>query len=267
MPHVTLYGYPTSPYVMKVACYLKYKKIPYDYVPVNPVSPVQIKFTGQRQVPVLTIGDEWRKDSTPLGIWLNENFPERNILGDSKADTQHILAIDRWISDHLITSVFRSAVDWESAWDSMRDGWLLARAVNNATPIPAFARVLWPFLVRRAKFIVDMVERLDRTESMSAMRERMRSEFLEHLGDGPFLGGRDTISLADLSAYPTIVSGYLMGMHQDVPFLRDDKVIAWCGRMQAKLPDNPLLVPDKLIEREMFWKTIKTGHKLGDQAT
>ena len=84
MADIKLYGYSTSPYVRKVACCLYYKQLPFEFVPVNPVDPSEIAFTGQTQVPVLQIGDEWRIDSTPLALWLDELFPERPCLARMK---------------------------------------------------------------------------------------------------------------------------------------------------------------------------------------
>ena len=237
---------------MKVACFLNYKQLPYTFVPVDPVNPKRIKFTGQKQVPVLSIGDEWRIDSTPIGVWLNDRFADRNILGCSDEAADKIMAIDRWVSDQLIVGRFRHAVEWENTWDSLRNGWKLARAVNDATPLKLYIRWIWPFAVRRAGFIVDMVNALDLNESIADMRQRHCDEFIKHLGDGPFLGGEQAISLADLSAYPTIVSGHLMGMHADSPLLKNEHVIAWCRRVQEELPKNPLLVPDELIERPLL---------------
>lgn len=249
MEKITLYGYPTSPYVMKVACFLSYKKLPYRFVGVNPLNPNVIKFTEQKQVPVLSIGKQWRKDSTPIGVWLNECFSDRNILGDNDEATNTIMDIDKWVSEQLIVGRFRHAVEWESTWDSLRNGWKLARAVNDATPMPGYVRAIWPFAVRKAGFIVDMVNTLDLNESIADMRQRLCDEFIEHLAGGPFLGGQQTISLADLSAYPTVVSGHLMGLHADSPMLRNTAVIDWCRRVQSELPSNPLLVPETLIER------------------
>ena len=247
MKKVTLYGYPTSPYVIKVGCFLKYKKIPFEYVPVNPVSPIEIKFTGQRQVPVLKIDQEWRKDSTHLGIWLDEIFPEKPLLGINQSDTNTILLIDKWVSDNLILGKFRAAVEWENTWDALRNGWLLSRAVNHGTKIP--------FFVKRAKFIGDMILHLNTKESISAMRLRLCDEFIQHLRSGPFLGGRQQISLADLSAYMTIISSHLMGMHGESPFLKDPQIVDWCRRVQAELPNNPLLIADILIEREHVYNS------------
>lgn len=250
MDKIRLYGYATSPYVMKVGCYLKYKQLPFDFVPVNPMSPVQIKFTGQRQVPVLSIGEEWRIESSQLGIWLDETFPEKPLLGHTLASREKILSIDDWVSDQLIPSRFRAAVEWQNSLDSIRNGWKLSRAVNEGTKIPRWVRILWPYFIRRATFIVDMVNELDVNQSFEDMWQQLYERFIEHLDEGPFLGGQSQVSLADLSAYPTIVSGYLMGMHADSPFYHCEEVIGWCRRVQAELPANPLMVPDRLIERQ-----------------
>ena len=251
MEKITLYGYPTSPYVMKVGCFLNYKQLPYTFIPVDPMSPKRIKFTGQKQVPVLSIGDEWRIDSTPIGIWLNDRFADRNILGHSDEAADKIMSIDKWVSDQLIAGRFRHAVEWENTWDSLRNGWKLSRAVHNATPLKSYVRFVWPFGLRKADFILKIVSGLDLDEPIADMRQRLCDEFVAHLADGPFLGGEQCISLADLSAYPTIVSGHLMGMHADSPMLRNQQVIEWCKRVQEELPRNPLLVPDELIERPL----------------
>jgi hypothetical protein len=66
----------------------------------------------------------------------------------------------------------------------------------------------------------------------------------------PFLGGRQHISLADLSAYMTLISSHLMGMHEESPFLKEPQIVDWCRRVQTELPNNPLLIADILIKRE-----------------
>ncbi len=86
MPDIKLYGYSTSPYVRKVGCCLHYKELSFEFVPVNPTDPREIAFTGQTQVPVLKIDDEWRSDSTPLAMWLDELFPEKPLLGNTQKE-------------------------------------------------------------------------------------------------------------------------------------------------------------------------------------
>ena len=63
-PPIKLYGYATSPYVRKTGAFLYYKKLPFTYVPVSPFATEDTlgKFGGT-QVPVLEIGDEWRRES------------------------------------------------------------------------------------------------------------------------------------------------------------------------------------------------------------
>jgi len=252
MPSIQLFSYPTSPYAQKVGCYLKYKRLDFKLIPVNPLTNDQIAFTRQRQVPVLQIGDEWRKDSSALGIWLNDLYPERPILPSDEAARAAILDIDDWISQSLITSVFRYAVEWQNLWYSITNGWRLSRAVSNGTKLPRYVRLIWPFGIKRAPFIVKMVNALDLSESIPQMNRRLQQEFLEHLGDGPFLGSQPQVSLADLSAFPPIASGWFMGMKTKQSLLEHPEIRAWAKRIHAELPANPLLVPDKLLKRSVL---------------
>ena len=248
---VQLYGYATSPFVVKVGAFLKHKQIPFEFVPVNPVHPTRKlrQFPGQRKVPVLTIDGEWRANSTPLGVWLEEVFPEHPILGRTPQDTDHILEIDRWVTDQLLMGLFRQAMEWENARDAIKNGWTLARIIHDSTPIPFFVRFGWPFIVQRVGFVRRFGNRVDRSEPLPDMRDRQRRELLHHLGDGPFLGCRNRVSLADLSAYTAIVTSHLIGMQRGSNFLEDPEVLAWCRRVQTHLPTNPLVVPDHLLKR------------------
>jgi len=107
MSEIKLYGYSTSPFVRKVAACLYYKKLPFEHVPVNPVDPkASIGFTGKTQVPVLKIGEEWKTDSTPIAIWLDELYPERPLLPSEPEARADILKIDDWINHSFFPSAF-----------------------------------------------------------------------------------------------------------------------------------------------------------------
>jgi len=246
---IQLFSYPTSPYAQKVGCYLKYKQLDYKFVAVNPLNNAEIRFTRQRQVPVLQIGDQWRKDSSELGLWLDELYPQKPIMPVEQAARAKVLLIDRWISDSLIPTIFRRAVEWESSVDSILNGWKLSRAVSEATPLPRYVRLMRPWGIKRAPFIVNMVKALDLTESIPSMTARLQREFVEHLGNGPYLGGQSEPSLADLSAYPIVISGHLMGMRVKNSLLDHPTIVDWSRRVQSHLPNNPLLVPDRLLMR------------------
>jgi glutathione S-transferase len=251
MSHIQLFSYPTSPYAQKVGCYLKFKKLDFKLIAVNPMTNEQIRFTRQRQVPVLQIGDEWRKDSSELGLWLDELYPEYPMLPTGSVAQTKILEIDKWVSNALIPSVFRGAYQWQNAFNSITNGWKLSRAVSDATKLPGFVRLIWPFAVKRAPFIVNMVEQLDLTESMNDMMQRLQNEFVGHLDGGDYLGGQSEPSMADLSAFPIIVSGHLMGMRAKYFLLDTPEIKAWALRVHEYLPDNPLLVPDHLLRRRL----------------
>ena len=249
MTDIQLFSYPTSPYAQKVGCYLKYKKLDFTLIPVNPMKNAEIAFTHQKQVPVLQIGDEWRKESSELGIWLDELYPDRPILPSDETQRATVLSIDEWVSDHVIPSVFRYAVEWQNPWYSITNGWRLSRAVSDGTLLPLYVRLLWPFGVRRAPFIVDMVKQMDLSESIVEMNTRLQNEFLVHLNGGPFLGGQQTISLVDLSAFPVIMSGHFMGMKTKQSIREHPEIMEWAKLVYQDLPANPMLVPDRLLKR------------------
>lgn len=246
-PEIQLFSYPTSPYAQKVGCYLKYKQLEFELVGVNPMSNAEIAFTNQQQVPVLKIGTEWRKRSSELGFWLDELFPTRPILPNDDQSRETIVGIDNWISSAIIPSAFRYAVEWQNAWHSITNGWRLARAVNSETPLPLYAKLIWPFAVKRAPFIQHIIAQLDLSEPMSVMNSRLQKEFISHLGVGPFLGEQSHPTLADLSAFPAVASGRLMGMRRKQSLIDEPAILNWAKRVQCYLPSNPLLVADRLL--------------------
>ena len=127
---------------------MKYKKLDFELVGVNPITSAEIAFTGQKRVPVLKIGDEWRLESSELGLWLEELYPAIPIMPADEAARAEVLAVDQWVSESLIPTIFRRAVEWENPIYSIQNGWKLARAVHNASPLPWYARVLWPQIGR-----------------------------------------------------------------------------------------------------------------------
>lgn len=92
-----LYSYALSPYAGKVHAFLNFKQLPFRVHYVNPLRAAkELDFTGQHFVPVVRIGEQWRADSTPIGLWLDEVFPELPLLPEGDAERTAILAIDQW---------------------------------------------------------------------------------------------------------------------------------------------------------------------------
>jgi len=249
MSKIKLYTYPTSPYGLKVHFYLKYKQLDYSYVPVNPITNRQIWFTKQRQVPVLKIDGEWRKESSELGIWLDELYPQQPLLGQNEEEKKRILKIDQWVSHSLIPSIFRQAYEWESKQQSLSNGRRLAKVIHQATPLPKFIRYVWPYLIKRVGFIVRMMHMVDLKEAIPDMIQRLDKEFLEHLGEGPFLGGLQMPSLADLSAYPIMMFAELLGLER-TPAPENPAIIEWKHALEKHFPDKDVSTLDSLLKAQ-----------------
>lgn len=249
-PAIELFLFPTSPYAMKVECYLAYMQLDYQRVGVNPISFKQVDFTGKRQVPVLKIADEWKLDSQAIGVWLEDRFPGSFLLGSSETERTKILSLDNWVNEQLIPAMFRIVVDWPSMPIGFGNGWKLARAVNRSTPMPLWVRLMWPIFLRKARFITNMMNNLDRSVSLQDSQSKLVRDFEKQLNGGPFLGGRDQPSMVDLSAFPVIVFPYRFGLQGDANWLENTQVMSWIDAMRLRLPENPLLVDTVQLPRE-----------------
>lgn len=248
MADIKLYGYSTSPFVRKVAACLYYKKLAFEHIPVNPADPKStIGFTGKTQVPVLKIGDEWKVDSTPIALWLDECFPEHPLLPENPDERARILDIDRWLNESFLPSGFRAAIDGENDLAFKFRGWRLAALLSTHTPLPEHIRHQWPDLLRKAPFIIEMVEQLNRDESLKDMQMRLGMEMVAHLGSGPFLGESDRPTLVDLALFPQLAFPYMAGLVDKMPIDSVPPLKAWSRNVAKRLPKNPILVPDEFI--------------------
>jgi len=247
VPTIKLYGYSTSPYVRKVGCCLYHKQLPFEFVPVNPVENTQIRFTGQTQVPVLQIDEEWRLDSTPLAQWLDELFPDRPLFGRTSQEREEILAVDKWISESLIVSGFKSVYETPMNARLRAMAWRLASIVSSQTPLSDEVRNAWPQLLQSAPFIKHMLRCTGTSETASEMRDRVGLELFQYFRGGPFFAGRAEPSLLDFAIFPQLVFGYMVGLEEDLVIAKVPELRAWVERMTQCLPHNPLLVPDFMI--------------------
>lgn len=255
MTDIKLYGYSTSPFVRKVGCVLNFKKIDFEFVAVNPFDPSAIAFTEKTQVPVLKVGEEWRLDSTPLGLWLDELYPEVPILGSNEEERKKIIAADEWVSNRFIPAMFRTAIDGPDNLAAKHRAWRLAAIVNSQSPLPEKVRNAWPTVLRQAPFILSMVSELDRTQSLADMFKEITMELVALLDGGPFLAGQDQPSLADLALFPQLIFPYMVGLESELAIAKVEPIKQWFQAMRLYLPDNPLLVPDYMIvEPQLPWE-------------
>jgi glutathione S-transferase len=76
-----------------------------------------------------------------------------------------------------------------------------------------------------------MAQHMDLTESYEEMRERLFSELVGHIGDGPFMGGLDQPTMLDFAVFPQLVFSYMFGLEEQLsaasyPVLKD-----WLARV------------------------------------
>jgi len=151
----------------------------------------------------------------------------------------------------MIPHLFRVLVDWPTISTGFTNGWKLAHAVNRTTPIPLWVRWMWPLFLRKAKFIVALADSTNRHEALQFSQDKVVGDFIIRLDGGPYLGGRDHPTLADLSAFATMTFPYRFGLLGDANWFDNQLVISWIWAVQQHLPDNPFLVDDTYLPKEL----------------
>lgn len=248
---VTLYTYAMSPYAAKVHCFLLYKGIRFECFYINPLRVKQDLPVG-RQIPVVTIGDESRADSTPIGLWLDERFPELpRLLPESGEERERLLEIDGWITQRMIPRSFRFFPG--EGLDRWLNGWRLSSVMNGTARggLPLMLRAAWPVFIQRVPFVRRLLEMADDGLPQHESKRKLYQEFIAHPGDGPFLAGRATPSLPDLAAYPQFALFYLTGFRGGEDILDYPEIMSWLKRMGPYVSGTPPLVPAAVRKREL----------------
>jgi len=251
----TLYTWVMSPFAMKVHCFLLYKQVNFRCYYVNPLR-ISSQVPLGRQLPVVRIGEEYRADSTPIGVWLDEVFPEQpRLLPDDPADRDRVLAMDRWVTDRLIPITFRIPQEPGFNLDRISSGWRLSRVMSLtcAGGLPRSVRVLWPLILSLQPFLKQELAKADPHLPLDVVVQHMYDEFRELLAGGPFFGGRDTPSMADLAAFPQFLLPYLTGMPGSGYFLELVEVVEWLQRVNGHVLGSPSVLPEVARVRELDW--------------
>jgi len=244
---VTLYTYALSPFGMKVFWALVYKDIDFELVYVNPRDQNQIAFTKQRIIPVLSVGDAWKMDSRQICIWLDKLFPDKLISGKDAERRAAIAQTDQWVTDNLIALGFRSVIDREESRNTYYNGRILGRTMRKTSgAIPIGIEFIWPYFLRKRKFIQRDAAKIDPNKSLRFHRKDILNQLEARLEGTGFIANTETPSIADLSAYAFLVSGLTFGFRGGIDTLSSSIVSNWMKRMQANMPvdPKPALVPD-----------------------
>lgn len=250
MPEVKLYGYSTSPFVRKTACFLYYKKIPFVFVPVNPIDTEKtIGFTDSSSVPVLEIDGQWRRESSEHAFWLDRVFTERPLCPHEHREK--IVEVDGWINKIFLPSIFRNAIDGKLNLNARMRYWRLAAILSSHTPLPEKIRNQWPEIVSNAGFVKKMGEDMDLSEDQKAMQIRIGMELIEHIGDGSFIAGMPLPTMLDLAVFPQIIFGVMAGLEDMLVAAAHPVLKTWIKSVMEHLPENPILIPDYMIVKPL----------------
>lgn len=244
---VTLYTYATSPYGIKVYWALIFKRIEFEIVYVNPFHQKEIEFTQQRVVPVLQVGSEWRLDSTPICLWLEELFPSQSYIGVNDLERDEIKKADDWVTRNLIGSTFRSLVDPDVRLEAFSIGRNLVKILRKTSKgVPWFMQFFWSTLLKRVPFIKKDAAMTDLSKPFS----QIKSEIIDHLNQtlksSDFLAGTDQPSYADISAFAQINFATLLDADILITSASSTEINAWYKRMEAIMPEKiePILIPE-----------------------
>ncbi|MCP5057991.1 MAG: glutathione S-transferase family protein [bacterium] len=250
-PRIRLYTYAMSPFAAKVHCFLLYKRLPFECFYIHPFRVKQDLPVG-RQIPAVTIGDESRADSTPIGLWLDECFPEQpHLLPEGGDEREQLLKIDEWVSHCLIPSSFRYFPG--EGLDRWRNGWNLSRVMSKTANggLSPILRAAWPLLIKNVPFVRRLIAQADDGLPLRESKTRVYQQFIAHLADGPFLAGRDAPSLPDLAAYPQFALYYLTGFRGGDDILEFPEIMEWLVRMRPFVSGTPPLVPAAVRRQEL----------------
>ncbi len=250
-PSITLYSYAMSPYAAKVHGFLLFKRLPFRCHYVNPLRARRELPLG-RQVPVVRIGDESRADSTPIGLWLDERFPDApRLLPREGPERERLLALDAWVTQRLIPGSFRHYPG--EGVDRILNGWKLSRVMSHTANggLPWPLRFAWPWIVPRVPFVRSLLAQADDGLPLRESKRALYAEFLAHLGEGPFLAGRSTPSLPDLAAYPQFALFHAIGFRGGDEVLEHPALVDWLARMGPYLEGEPPLIPPRERRRAL----------------
>ena len=139
MPPIRVHGAKVSYFTGKLEACLRYKKIPYEFVPARPDR--LRRHTGATQIPAVEFPDgRWATDSTPIIAWLDEQHPETPLLPEDPLQAFACQLIEDYADEWL----WRPAMHYRWSYDV--DKYTLSRKIvaelAGGVPLPAVLKRL-----------------------------------------------------------------------------------------------------------------------------
>ena len=255
-PNINLYGYATSPFVQKVHAVLSYKKLDFQAIYVNPINNQPLeqcaqKIGGGRQVPVLNIDDEWRRESTELCLWLEQSFPEQPLLPDNLASIEAIQNICDWVDKRLIFASFLAIQQLRNPLKLLLVGWRLGGVVKTTSGITTIKKYAWPLVLKKARFIQQMVECSDWQGNLHELLRDNREQLENYLKSNDYLGGYQQPSIADCCAFGPLAHAYMLGSPMVDYYFQVTLIDTWFKRMCQHFQQPFGMLPEKHQRRSL----------------
>lgn len=241
-----------SPFAAKVHCFLVYKQLPFTRTFIAPMQAKQQLPLGV-QVPVLQVGNQAKADSSPIGLWLDELFPEtRRLLPADPVQRQQLLSIDQWVTQRVIPVMFRAGQQPGFNFARVRNAWRLAHIMHKTAQggLPLWLRWSWPLVLANVAFLKPIIAASQPHLPMAQVRQQLYQEFIGQLNGGPFLGGNSVPSLPDIAAYPQFILPYVAGLAGAEEFVRLPEINAWLTRVSEYLPGHEPLLPSQIAAKQ-----------------
>lgn len=221
---ITIFGFPTSPYVRKVLLIAAEKGVEVEIVPATPHKPTPefLAASPFRMMPAMQDGDFTLADSTAIAFYLDALHPTPALLPDGAQARGRAMWFDEFA-------------------DTILSNW--SRAI-------AFNRAIGPALLG-----------LPKNEEAAATAEGAAAPALDWLeGQMPHSGwlAADQFSLADMAVASALQT---MAYGLDVAFLESrPQTFAWLGRVGERAAWQAVIAR----EQAMFKDAIATGaHRAG----
>jgi len=241
---ITLHTFAMSPFAAKTHAFLLFKGLSFECHYVNPLRLYSGGIPIGHMVPVLSIGDEHRADSTPIGMWLDERYDDRPTLVPDD-DRERVLAHDRWVTERLIPNHFRTFPGVGVNRRRIRNAWRLAKVLHLTTAggVPKPVRMIWPAVLWGLPFLQRERSNARQELDLDTASNQVLDELVELLDGGPFFGGRSTPAMGDLSAYAVLLTAEQAGLAGSNRVDAFPEIVSWMDRVGAHLAPSPPLIP------------------------
>jgi glutathione S-transferase len=145
-----VYGSKISYFTGKLEAYLRFKQIPYEFVPMTPRVRARVgRRTGTPQMPAVELPDgRWITDTTPMLAWFETQHPEPAVIPPDPLQG----FVSRLLEDYADEWLWRPALHYR--WSYRGDALLLSRRIvdemMSSVPLPGAAK-RWLIRVRQMR--------------------------------------------------------------------------------------------------------------------